>query len=797
MLGKVAKIASKNAAFEGLRVPGVTIVRTRDQAKYALEKLYKHTDRIHAWDTETIGLDAKTESPVGTGYVICASAFIGPEVNFGTGAKLFIDNFADASGVLEEFKPYFEEAGIFKCWHNYGFDRHVLYNHGIDVKGFGGDTMHMARLANPSRGSNQYSLSKCTSNYSSQISVIQKKLIAELSTFYQSNSEILQNLKDYTKHSKTRVKKSMEELFSYRKTLKSGALSKLTIMPEVEQLHTDTKFVQNWVEYAALDAELTFYLREALATELCSLEVKSEDMTNLHEFYMKYWLPLGETLTDMERRGMKLDLAYLEKIQAQAVNDKNKFKQEFMEWVTKLNPKFISFNPSSTQQMQQLLYAPFTREKKDSSSSDEEDSNPNYVRNQKEFPKLKVFEIENPVKEQGARRTIKLEIEGFGIPVYQRTVSGLPSVDSKALKELAGNPETQNYGKAYDYFASKNQEEKGIEICHALKALLNYKSIETLLVNFIIPLQNKVDQNHRLHYSLNLNTETGRLSAKKPNAQNQPALDKDKYGIRKAFKAEQGRKLIVADYGQLELRVLAHMTNCKSMIQAFESGGDFHSRTAISMYPEIKQAVEEQKVLLEWDSANGEPPAPLLKNAYAAQRKTAKTMNFSLAYGKTAHGFAKDWNCTLEEAAEALKRWYAERKEVEEWQQQVKDLAVSKGYTRTLLGRYRRLTDLVRSKEPSKRKHGLRAAINTPIQGGAADIVNSAMVRINYSEELKELGWKLLLQIHDEVILEGPQETSEQALEIVKKIMENPLDNPLRISLEADAKIADNWYEAK
>lgn len=112
--------------------------------------------------------------------------------------------------------------------------------------------------------------------------------------------------------------------------------------------------------------------------------------------------------------------------------------------------------------------------------------------------------------------------------------------------------------------------------------------------------------------------------------------------------AEKGNKLIVADYGQLELRVLAHITGCKAMIEAFEKGGDFHSRTAMTMFPNIKKEVDEGKVLLEWDKSKGAPPAPLLKDKYASERRKAKTMNFSIAYGKTAHGFAQDWNCSIE-----------------------------------------------------------------------------------------------------------------------------------------------------
>ena len=118
-------------------------------------------------------------------------------------------------------------------------------------------------------------------------------------------------------------------------------------------------------------------------------------------------------------------------------------------------------------------------------------------------------------------------------------------------------------------------------MCIALDHWLNLKSIETLLTTFIQPLQEAPDKHGRIHCSMNLNTETGRLSARKPNLQNQPSGDKDIYKIRRAFVAEPGNQLIVADYGQLELRILAHMTNCKGMIEAFKLGGDFHSRTAL------------------------------------------------------------------------------------------------------------------------------------------------------------------------------------------------------------------------
>ena len=142
-------------------------------------------------------------------------------------------------------------------------------------------------------------------------------------------------------------------------------------------------------------------------------------------------------------------------------------------------------------------------------------------------------------------------------------------------------------------------------MCKALEALYQSSAIDTMLSNFILPLQTMADENSRVHCSLNLNTETGRLSARAPNLQNQPALEKDQYRIREAFCAEPGKALVVADYGQLELRLLAHMTRCESMIEAFASGGCFHSRTAMGMFDHVRAAVEAEEVLLEWDYSKG------------------------------------------------------------------------------------------------------------------------------------------------------------------------------------------------
>ena len=426
--------------------------------------------------------------------------------------------------------------------------------------------------------------------------------------------------------------------------------------------------------------------------------------------------------------------------------------------------------------------------------------------------------------------------------------AGSPGAPGDAAS-LAAEAKALGVGTLYAAFGGGTA---GLRACAAVDALCEVAAIDTLLSNFIIPLQGPAIATPearwtaagraagpktvvggspfspvsyttgpatplgRVHCSLNINTETGRLSARRPNLQNQPALEKDRYRVRRAFRADTGagRTLIVADYGQLELRLLAHMANCPSMLAAFAAGGDFHSRTALGMYDHIRAAIDKGEVALEREEGGdsvspvlgpGGAPPPLLKDVFAAERRRAKVLNFSIAYGKTAHGLARDWGTTVDEAAATVERWYADRPEVQAWQEATRQEARRVGRVRTLLGRTRVLPDALIGRNGRPRasarayQHALRAAINSPIQGSAADVATAAMLAIDACPRLASLGWTLLLQVHDEVILEGPRETVDEAQALVVHHMGHPFEgtNPLRVDLVVDAKHADNWYDAK
>lgn len=416
----------------------------------------------------------------------------------------------------------------------------------------------------------------------------------------------------------------------------------------------------------------------------------------------------------------------------------------------------------------------------------------------REHDKAEASAIET--KKPSKKKTIS--INSVGATPVSFSPAGTPQVSAAVLRKLSGSNLFEDekdavYGSLYEHFGSG---ERGREACQAVGALAQCGQIDATITNFLVPLQTLVDKKDRVHCALNLNTETGRLSSRKPNLQNQPALEKDQYKIRDAFIAEPGNTLIVADYGQLELRLMAHMTTCESMVQAFKEGGCFHSRTAMGMYPYIKDSVDNGDCLLEWDYSKGQPTVPLVKDKFGSERRKAKTLNFSIAYGKTVHGLAADWGITTDEAQETLNAWYNDRPEVRDWQEKTRNMAKGLGFVRTIMGRYRELPDAGGNYGPAV-GHALRAAINSPIQGSAADVVMMAMLRLWRSEVLKDMGWRLLLQIHDEVILEGPKETKDKALAEVISCMEDPFDSkgllPISVHLDVDAKSADTWYQAK
>ncbi|CAN0901055.1 DNA polymerase I B, chloroplastic/mitochondrial [Linum grandiflorum] len=792
----------------------VLVVDNVSTAKAVVSKLthqYKHL--VHACDTEVSNIDVKVQTPIRHGELICFSIYSGPEADYGNGKSCIWVDVLDGGGndILAEFSKFFEDESIKKVWHNYSFDNHIIENHEIRVCGFHADTMHMARLFNSARRTEGgYSLESLT-----------------------GDERVMSGAKSCYKELIGKV--SMKTIFGKKKLKKDGSEGKTTIIASVEELQREDR--ECWICYSALDAISTLQLYESLKKQLMQREWKCygrsfSNRKSMFDFYQEYWRPFGELLVKMEDEGMLVDRAYLADKEIEAKEEQAKAANTFRRWASKYCPDAQFMNIGSDTQLRQLFFGGIAN-RKDCSVT---------------LPESRLFPVPNVDKviAEGKKtatkyRNIKLhKIVVNDLPTELFTASGWPSLSGDALKAMAGkvsadsyfmddfvDPQTDEddngipvpdltedskivstsptdfdtsaYGTALNAFSTR---EDGIQACHAIASLCEVCSIDSLISNFILPLQesNIKGKNGRVHCSLNINTETGRLSARRPNLQNQPALEKDRYKIRQAFIAAPGNSLIVADYGQLELRILAHLAGCESMLRAFEAGGDFHSRTAMNMYPHIHEAIERKEVLLEWYSQPGQekPPVPLLKDRFASERRKAKMLNFSIAYGKTPVGLARDWKVSVEEAKDTVNLWYKERQEVLKWQEARKQEATKTGCVHTLLGRARHFPSM-KHMSRAQRNHIERAAINTPVQGSAADVAMCAMLEISRNERLKELGWKLLLQVHDEVILEGPSGSAEEAKAIVVECMSNPFDgkNVLKVDLSVDAKCALNWYAAK
>ena len=307
---------------------------------------------------------------------------------------------------------------------------------------------------------------------------------------------------------------------------------------------------------------------------------------------------------------------------------------------------------------------------------------------------------------------------------------------------------------------------------HPIVALvMEYRFLSKLKSTFLDGLLALMRPDGRVHTSFNQNvTATGRISSTEPNLQNIPVRTELGREIRRAFVASPGRVLVGADYSQIELRLLAHMSGDAAMIEAFRTGADIHAITASEVF--------------------GVP----LEEVSAAQRSAAKAVNFGIVYGISEFGLARNTGVSRKEAGEYIQRYFERYPGVRAFMEACVRKGREQGYVSTLMGRRRELPELS-SGNFNTRSFGERVAMNMPIQGTAADIIKLAMVRVREALAREGLGAKLILQIHDELILDTPTEEVERVKPLLAGCMENAL--PLSVPLVADVREGHSWYDTK
>jgi DNA polymerase-1 len=339
----------------------------------------------------------------------------------------------------------------------------------------------------------------------------------------------------------------------------------------------------------------------------------------------------------------------------------------------------------------------------------------------------------------------------MGLPGGTKTKTGAWSTGARALEELA---------------------EQG----HALpQKILDWRQVAKLRSTYTDALPGYVNpRTQRVHTNYALAaTTTGRLSSSEPNLQNIPVRNEEGRKIRRAFVAAPGTKLVSADYSQIELRLLAEIADIAALKDAFREGLDIHAMTASEMF--------------------GVP----IKDMPGDVRRRAKAINFGIIYGISAFGLANQLSIPREEAGAYIKKYFERFPGIRDYMEETKAFCRENGYVLTLFGRKCHYPD-IRAGNPSIRSFNERAAINARLQGTAADIIRRAMVRIEPALEKEKLGAQMLLQVHDELIFEVPENEVAATLPVVKRMMEDaphPAVN-LSVPLQVDARAAGNWDEA-
>lgn len=370
--------------------------------------------------------------------------------------------------------------------------------------------------------------------------------------------------------------------------------------------------------------------------------------------------------------------------------------------------------------------------------------------------------------EKLAKQIEKITAEIFEETGYEFNLNS-PKQLGEALFEKLGLPAKKKTKTGY----STNAEvlESLAEDYPVVEKILEYRTLAKLKSTYCEGLLKVIGEDGRVHSSLNqTETRTGRISSSEPNLQNIPVRSELGKEMRRFFKAEEGFVLVDADYSQIELRVLAHMANDKNMIDAFNAGEDIHTITASQVFDLPPMMI-----------------TPVLRNR-------AKAVNFGIVYGIGAFSLSKNIGVSVREASSYIKDYLNHFSGVRDFMYNVVENAKEKGYVETLYSRRRYLPELTHS-NANVRAAGERMAMNMPIQGTAADIIKIAMVRVWKALDEMKLDARLILQVHDELIVEAPESQADVVASLLKREMENAVK--MKVQLQVDVGIGKTWYDTK
>lgn len=536
---------------------------------------------------------------------------------------MFSEEYLDPALSLPRLKPLLTDPKVRKIGQNIKYDLLVLVNYGIELAGVSFDTMVASYLLSP--------------------------------------NDRRHNMDDLA-----------EKYLNYRTiTFKELVGAGKSAIP-VEEVPLD-----RISEYAIEDADITYRLYN-----IFKRKIDDEDLLKL---FNEIEMPLVPVLADMERAGVKIDIAYFKKLE---VKNRDLLKQVEERIYADAGQ---AFNINSTRELSHVLFD-----------------------------------------------TLRLKPQ-------RKTKTGL-STDIRVLESLQGSHPIIDH-------------------------LISYRSLSKLKNTYIDALPKLVSpKTGRIHTSFNQTVvATGRLSSSDPNLQNIPVRDEMGKGIRRGFVPEKGHVLLSADYSQIELRVAAHLSGDANMIRAFNDGIDIHAMTASSVF--------------------GVPIGEVTPD----MRRQAKVINFATIYGVSPFGLSQQAEIGMKEAAEFIRIYFETYPGFKKFIDETIEFARANGYVKTLLGR-KRAIDEIDSDTSFRREGAERVAINTPIQGTSADMIKIAMINISDDIKMKKMKTRMIMQVHDELVFEVPEDELDAAKKMVVDRMEHALD--LAVPVKVDVGVGKNWEEA-
>jgi DNA polymerase-1 len=371
-------------------------------------------------------------------------------------------------------------------------------------------------------------------------------------------------------------------------------------------------------------------------------------------------------------------------------------------------------------------------------------------------------------------RMRELEQEIWGVVGYEFNLNSTQQLSKALFQTLRLEPPDRGKKTASGFYSTSADVLEGMRNLHpVIDIILEYRELSKLLSTYVEALPSQVNpRTGRVHTSFSqTGTITGRVASSNPNLQNIPTRTEIGSRVRNGFVARDGSVLLSVDYSQIELRIVAHMSGDQAMLDAFRHGQDIHATTAAAIY--------------------GVPLEKVTKD----QRRNAKGINFGLIYGISAFGLTRSTNLTLAESENFMKAYFKQFPGVKSFLDGLRKQAANKGYVETLLGRRRYFPNLQNIRNISLRNREEREAINAPVQGTAADMMKLAMVRVPQAMKAASLHGRVLLQVHDELLLEVPEGELRQTAQVVQQAMEAAF--PLVIPVETEARAGKTWGDLK